>query len=122
MYPGDRFYFISGSEGFLKIRTWKNYQLLLRMVTFIVVLRQANHKKEVAELLSGEGIAYRDFDGRIDEEPGQEEAAYLFDYRSDKCYISSTLIRRKVKLAEPVDDLIHEGVKKIMEEKRLYES
>ena len=56
LYPDTEFYFLSGSEGFLKIRTWKNYKTLLRELSFIVVLREDSAAKEVEKLLTGENI------------------------------------------------------------------
>ncbi|MCP5051643.1 MAG: nicotinate (nicotinamide) nucleotide adenylyltransferase [bacterium] len=126
-YPGYCFYFISGSEGFLKIRTWKNYRKLLRMLSFIIVARKDTHKAEVAELLNQEGITLSRFDGigrrmsPVNDETGKTSRAYWFAYPSDRLHISSTLIRRKVKDSENIDQFVHEGVKIIMEEKKLYE-
>ena len=50
-YPAERFYFITGSDGFLKIKTWKAYQQLLREVFFIIVMRQNSHQPWVERLL-----------------------------------------------------------------------
>ena len=130
LYPDDYFYFISGSEGFLKIRTWKNYKRLLRMIPFIIVARDSAHKEEVIALLSEEGMVLADAAGphdnpapiqHIEYETGAVNAAYWYNYRSDKLFISSTLIRRRVKEQERIHGLVHEEVRKIMEEQRLYE-
>jgi nicotinate-nucleotide adenylyltransferase len=108
-YPhtNTEFYFISGSEGFLKIRTWKNYKQLLNTLSFIVVLRKPRHKHVVETMLAEEDTAY---------------PVHTFSYDSDKLYLSSTLIRERVKQCQPIDGLVDEGVKKIMEENKLYES
>ncbi|MGE5342643.1 MAG: nicotinate-nucleotide adenylyltransferase [Candidatus Omnitrophota bacterium] len=116
--PETDFYFISGSEGFLKIRTWKDYRTLLRMVSFIVILRDASHCAPVEALLKDEGIppcveVSRSF-------ASSENRVYVFSYPSDKLGISSTAIRQKIKLSEPIDQWVNEGVKKIMEENHLY--
>jgi nicotinate-nucleotide adenylyltransferase len=118
---GHRFYFLSGSEGFLKIRSWKNYKELLRMLSFIILLRKESHKKDVQALLQGEGIETVDFNGSIEDESPGVPIYYLYSYVSDKLYISSTLIRQKAKSSESTDEMVHPEVKKIMEEKRLYE-
>ena len=57
--PRERFYFITGSEGFLKIRTWKEYRRILHEVFFIIVLRQPGHRAQVERLLREEGIPLR---------------------------------------------------------------
>jgi nicotinate-nucleotide adenylyltransferase len=120
-HPCDRFYFLSGSEGFLKIRTWKNYKQLLRMLSFIILLRQDSHKQAVQNLLKNEGIETTEFNGNTSEESAGKPIYYMYKYVSEKLYISSTLIRSKIKNSEPIADMVHPGVKKIMEEKRLYE-
>lgn len=105
-YPDTDFFFISGSEGFLKIRTWKNYKSLLHMLPFIVVLREPEHSSAVQELVKEE----------------KEEHVYLYSYKSDKLAISSTLIREKIKHAQSINDMVAEEVKKIMEVYKLYET
>lgn len=124
-YPGNVFYFISGSEGFLKIRSWKNYKTLLARVPFIVVLRKPGHREQVENLVKAEGIMpYSYEEGNKPGNPKTEDHApcvYIFSYSSDKLRISSTLIRQRVKFAEPVADFVDEEVKKIMEEYNLYE-
>jgi len=111
-YPGAEFYFISGSEGFLKIRTWKNYKDLLHSLTFIVVLREPSHKQAVETLLKEENIPLS----------RHSPSVHIFSYESDKLFISSTLIREKIKRSQQIDDFVDMEVKKIMEEYKLYES
>jgi len=120
-HPDHHYYFISGSEGFLKIGTWKEYQTLLRMISFVVVLRKPGHRQQVEEMLAREGIT---ISGGFD--PNRTPAAedtrvYLYTYTSQTLYLSSTLIRRKVKSSESIDGMVHPGVKRIMEENELYE-
>lgn len=111
-FPGTEFYFISGSEGFLKIRTWKNYKNLFDSLTFIVVLRKPGHKQAVETLLKEENITLS----------SHAPSVHIFYYESDKLFISSTLIREKIKLSQQIDDFVEKEVKKIMEEYKLYES
>jgi nicotinate-nucleotide adenylyltransferase len=107
--PGTQFYFISGSEGFLRIRTWKDYQTLLHSLPFIVVLRDPEHRQAVERLLKEESIM-------------SPSSVHIFSYESDKLSISSTLIREKIKQSQQIDGFVEEEVKKIMEEYKLYES
>lgn len=117
-FPEDSFYFISGSEGFLKIKTWKNYKSLLQSLSFIVVLRKEKDKERIEALLAGENPAPC-FDM---EQAAGTPTIYMYSYRSDKLFISSTLIRKKRRLSEAVDDLVDKEVKKIMLENKLYET
>jgi nicotinate-nucleotide adenylyltransferase len=114
---GDRFYFITGSEGFLKIRTWKEYRRVLREVFFIIVLRRPSHRMKVERLLREEGIPLLRELGAPDQPPG----AYLHAYVSDYLELSATDIRRKRSHGEDVSPYVEKNVQKIMEEIKLYE-
>lgn len=117
-YPGTAFFFISGSEGFLKIRTWKDFRTLMRSLSFIVVLRKVGHRQRVTELLAEEDFPV--CDGAF---PGPSfglPCAILFSYESDQLPISSTMIREKIKSSHPIGPFVDEGVKKIIEEYGLY--
>ncbi len=135
--PQTDFYFISGSEGFLKIRTWKEYKRLLRALSFIVILRTPSHKDDIAALLAGEElnppvpVPGGGNTAASPLTPGNPSNAnppasgstsvYLHAYESEKLGISSTLIRKKVKRSQDIGGLVDTTVKKIMEENSLYE-
>ena len=107
VYPEDSFTFISGSEGFLKIKTWKNYKDLLKSLFFIVIVREPHHKQMVNILMEEERIT-----GRV----------AFFSYPSEYLSISSTLIRNKIKLNQSIDNYVDKEVKQIMEVNQLYEN
>lgn len=125
-YPDQQYYFISGSEGFLKIKTWKNYKKLLNTLSFIVVLRKDPHQAAIEQLLKEEGLFpyySSDITGPKPDDPAGKPAVYIFSYRSENLLISSTLIRQKIKLSgyKLIENLVSQEVKKIMEENNLYE-
>jgi len=124
-YPDRQYYFISGSEGFLKIKTWKNYKKLLKTLSFIVLLRKDSHQKAVEELLKEEGVipCYNCNDTQQKQNPEGKPAVYMFSYQSEHLSISSTLIRKKIKLSgyKQIENFVNEEVKKIMEGNNLYE-
>lgn len=115
--PTDRFYFITGSEGFLKIKTWKDYRQLLAEVFFIIVMRQGSHRPRVERLLRGENIPIGPETGQ----PPQPPAAFLYTYASETLSLSATAIRKKVARRESVSPWVEQGVQTIMEENKLYE-
>lgn len=115
--PQERFYFITGSEGFLKIRTWKEYRQVLREVYFIIVLRQAGHRARIERLLRAEGVPC----DRERDDPGPPPAAFLHAYTSDYLELSATAIRRKRAHGQDVSPYVEQNVQKIMEEINLYE-
>lgn len=116
-HPGERFYFITGSEGFLKIRTWKEYRALLNEVFFIIVLRRADHRQQVEKLLRREGIPFDRDDGETPRPP----AAFLHAYVSDYLELSATGIRKKLSRGQDISPYVEKNVRKIMEEIKLYE-
>jgi nicotinate-nucleotide adenylyltransferase len=115
--PNELFYFITGSEGFLKIRTWKEYRLVLQDVFFIIVLRRAGHRRKVEELLREEGIPC----DRESENPGKPPAAFLHEYASDYLELSATAIRKRMARGLDISPYVEKNVQRIMEEIKLYE-
>jgi nicotinate-nucleotide adenylyltransferase len=116
--PGAQLFFISGSEGFLKIRTWKDYRTLTKAISFIVVLRKRGHRQRVIELLKEEGIP-----GCDEADQGQQvtwPCADLFSYESDQLPVSSTMIRERIKSGRPIDSFLDKRIIKIIEEYGLY--
>lgn len=116
-HPGERFYFITGSEGFLKIRTWKEYRALLDEVFFIVVLRRAGHRPQVEKLLRQEGVPF----DRDDRNTPRPPAAFLHAYVSDYLELSATGIRKKLSRGQDISPYVEKNVRKIMEDIKLYE-
>ncbi len=115
--PGERFYFITGSEGFLKIRTWKDYRQVLREAFFIIVLRRAAHRPRVERLLREEGIPLH----RDRRQTAGPPAAFLHAYSSDYMELSATAIRKKRSHGLDVSPYVEKNVQKIMEDIKLYE-
>lgn len=123
-FPDDSLYFISGSEGFLKIRTWKEYQRLLNEVLFIVIIRDRSHISEVKRLLSEEGISNSEVIINKKDNSNADSRVILYKYQSEYLHISSTLVRQQVKVSgyDAMDQWVGKEVKKIMEEYKLYET
>jgi nicotinate-nucleotide adenylyltransferase len=116
LYPDSHLYFISGSEGFLKIPTWKNYKKLFEMINFIVVLRSPDHAIQVSALLESEGITAVPQGGPEDENP----SVYFFSYESEFLGLSSTKIRGMRREGRKLDRFVNIKVKEIIEENDLY--
>jgi len=115
--PSERFYFITGSEGFLKIKTWKAYQQLFREVFFIIVMRQKNHQPLVVRLLRAENIPH----GREPEKCPLPPAAFLYSYASAHLSLSATAVRKKAARGQDISPWVEKSVQTIMEENKLYE-
>jgi nicotinate-nucleotide adenylyltransferase len=116
-YPDERFYFITGSEGFLKIKTWKAYRQLLREVFFIIVIRQNSHHARVERLLRTENIPI----GREPENSPLPPTAFLYSYASAYLTLSATAVRKKAARGQDISALVEKNVQTLMEENKLYE-
>lgn len=115
--PNEHFFFITGSEGFLKIRTWKEYRRVLQEVFFIIVLRRSGHRQKVEKLLREENIPL----GLKNENPPFPPTAFLHAYVSDYLDLSATAIRKKMSHGQDISPYVERKVQKIMEEIKLYE-
>jgi nicotinate-nucleotide adenylyltransferase len=116
-YPTEQFYFITGSEGFLKIKTWKAYRQVLREVFFIIVMRQNSHLPLVKRLLRSESIPI----GGEPENSPQPPAAFLFAYASAYLSLSATTVRKGAARGRDISSWVDKNVQTIMEENKLYE-
>ncbi len=115
-FPDNKFFFLSGSEGFLKIRTWKEYRDLFRLISFIVVMRKKSQEIEVTKLLMDEGIK-----PVIYGEPEiSTNTVYYYSYKSEYLDLSSTKIRGLVRDGKKIDGIVNKKVKEIIEENDLY--
>ncbi len=116
LYPEDCFLFLSGSEGFLKIRTWKSWRRLLTLIAFVVALRSPGHMERIRALLESEKIPLHRFPDSADRAP----AINVFSYDSETLGISSTGVRRKLHEGISVEEMVSPEVNLILEEKGLY--
>ncbi len=116
-HPADQFFFISGSEGFLKIRTWKEYRQLFREVFFIIVIRQNSHQARIERLLRSESIPI----GHQPENSSQPPTAFLYSYASAYLSLSATAVRNGAARGLDISSWVEKNVQTIMEENKLYE-
>lgn len=115
-FPGDIFYFITGSEGFLKIRTWKEYRNVLDSVRFIIVLRRHDHGPKIEQILKDEAVTIIHGTAPAADPP----SAYLVQYPSPHLTLSSTRIRKRISLHQDVAGMV--DPKNIAEVNELYEN
>jgi nicotinate-nucleotide adenylyltransferase len=105
--PNDQLYFITGADAIILLDTWKNYDELIQLVTFVgatrpgVDLDKLNDK--VKQLIA-------DYDAKI-------EICYI-----PALAISSTEIRNRVNDEKSIRYLLPESVESYIESKGLYKS
>lgn len=104
-YPGDKLYLIVGSDMFLSITTWYQYQEILKMATLCAAPRDRDQLDEL----------YR-WQLRLDEIKAKSVVCDI-----PLLPISSTLIRGKLARGEDVADLLPPAVLGYIREHRLYQ-
>lgn len=100
-----RLYFITGTDSFLKIDTWKNAPELLSSYAFIIGTRPGYRREEYLEALE-----------RITKAYGTE----VISMNKTELDISATQIRERIAAGEPVDDLVPPEVLRYIREHGLY--
>lgn len=102
---GARLYFILGADAFLYLKKWKAIEEIQKYCSFIVVARPGYDKilldNEAKLLFNQYGI----------------ESQII---NIEGINISSTIIRKRIKIQRPIKYLVPEGVRKTIIEKNLY--
>ena len=101
------FYFITGTDAFVEIETWKEYEELLRIVKFVVVTRQVSSSNLLDEKIDFLTKEYR---------------ARITKIKIPTLDISSTDIRNRIKTKGSIKYLLPENVEKYILSNRLYEN
>jgi nicotinate (nicotinamide) nucleotide adenylyltransferase len=115
--PHDRFCFLCGSEGFLRIETWRGYRELLAAVPFVVVLRREAHRVSLARLADRCHVPLVTVVPPLPPPP----AICLVTAPTSTLALSSTEVRRCCRSRGDVDALVGKEVHTIMEASRAYE-
>jgi nicotinate-nucleotide adenylyltransferase len=122
LYPDARVFFILGVDAFLEIKAWKSYREVLEQCHFIVISRPGYGLAE-----AGRALPAMYADQMLDLEDGRPVPADLLDrFRIffvpiDALDISSTDIRRRIKLGQSVSGLVPETVEFYIQRKKLYQ-
>jgi nicotinate-nucleotide adenylyltransferase len=111
----SRLIFISGSEGFLQIQSWKNYRELLSEIAFLIVLRNPSHLEGIRRIAREErlttGKSFQD-----------NRHLLVFPYRSPTSDLSSTQIRKRIRGGQSISRQVPPAVNNIIKEHKLYET
>ena len=118
--PTTLFYLLMGSDAFFDITTWKRQDLIFRTIPIIVMLR--------GDMAGIEPIAsfideYISKGYKLNEDQTQFTHEHLQPVRIcnvPKIDISSTMIRARVKMNQPIKGLVPANVENIIKKKDLY--
>jgi nicotinate-nucleotide adenylyltransferase len=122
IYPDARIFFILGVDAFLEIETWKSYREVLEQCRFIVISRPGFNLAAARDALPPE---YED-SFRVLAEAEDIGEDFLAQFRIfllsiPALDISSTEIRRRVKMGRSIHGLVPESVEKYIHRKNLYQ-
>ena len=103
-----QFFFITGADAFAEIATWSRYPAVLDLANFVVVSRPGITLDSLRERVPS-AFAHR---------PSSETRVILVEAHTPD--ISSTEIRRRVRVGESLSGLVPEGVAAYISAHRLY--
>ncbi|KGO34365.1 MAG: nicotinate-nucleotide adenylyltransferase [Desulfoprunum sp.] len=115
--PDTDFYFLTGLDAFLEIQTWKEYNRLLAMASFVVSEREREKLAPLKAQLAGElgystaGHMWKSNDDRLP----------IYFLTKAPLTVSSSTIRRKIRLGEPINDMVPEVVYRYIRANKLYQ-
>jgi len=116
--PKPELFFILGTDAFLEIKTWKEYERLFDYAHFVVIKRPGVQTDELEPFLLSLGV---DFirEGEQDEFVSPSGNALLYK-KATLMDISSTRIRKMVAVGLSIRFLVPESVRSYIMEKGLY--
>ncbi|HPS99403.1 MAG TPA: nicotinate (nicotinamide) nucleotide adenylyltransferase [Candidatus Aminicenantes bacterium] len=123
--PEASLFFLLGSDAFLKILTWREGMELPRRVRFLVALRPGGRedllRAFVEERVHLPLFTVESLEGAKALEEESREGVILFRHPS-MVRLSSSQIREMAERRTPLHGLVPDGVRRYIEEKRLYTS
>tara|TARA_B100000767_G_scaffold265160_1_gene280893 strand:+ start:451 stop:1134 length:684 start_codon:yes stop_codon:yes gene_type:complete len=113
-------FFIMGSDNFLKINTWKNWEKLLNYAHIILVDRQ------ISSLSSIDNSEIKEFlEQHLEENFNNlklKRSGYIYKHKEDYIDIASSEIRERLRQKKEVSDVIPEKIKSYIADNKLYKS
>jgi nicotinate-nucleotide adenylyltransferase len=117
-FPDSRFFFVTGTDAFVEIRTWRRWRELLSGYSFVVHERPGFPIDEARAVVPGE-LEARVVDSEGEPEPDSGGAGIFFVQRP-MLQVSSTEIRRSVRAGRSIRFLVPDAVEAYIRENRLY--
>ncbi|MBS3818212.1 nicotinate-nucleotide adenylyltransferase [bacterium] len=123
IYPERWIFFIMGSDAFMEIETWKDYQKLLQQCYFIVMTRPGYDLDEAKKVLGKEYFSTLHWLSEAEEVDESMLTSYNIFFLSIKTIdVSSTEIRQRIKNGKPIKGLVPPSVENYIMENGLYKN
>ena len=113
-------FFIMGSDNFLKINTWKNWEKLLNYVHIIVVDRQISRLSSINDSEIKEFLEQHEEDNFSNLK--LKRNGYIYKHQIDYIDIASSEIREKIYQGKEVSNVMPEKIKRYIAANNLYKS
>ncbi len=121
MYNLAQIFFIIGIDAFLEIKTWKDYQRVLKACLFVVVSRPGFVLEQAVSVLGpewrGKIVTIEDKDYRLE---NLREGVSIILFPLPALDISSSLIRTRLHQGKSIAGLVPEAVEKYIFQNHLY--
>ncbi len=118
--PNPQLFFIVGTDAFLEIKTWKEYQSLFDYAHFVIMQRPGFQLERLEPLLLSLDVAFEKTDDpRVFE---THTGNRLMLMKTTLMDISATVVRKLVREDKSVRFLVPEDVRNYVKEKGLYRS
>ncbi len=116
--PGLELFFIIGTDAFSWIKTWKEYKVLFKYASFVVINRQEHKTDEFFSFVESldAGLVWDDKKKCFSHPMGTD----LFSMNTTIMDISASRIRQMVARGESIRFIVPEVVRKYIENKGLY--
>jgi len=119
IYKNSMLFLIMGVDAFLEIKTWKEWNNLLKDYSIIVVTRPDYKTEQAEKLLVEEGFPFEKVNYFIKKKiDGKYPSVYIFEM--DSLPISSTEIRGRVREGKSIKDLVPPEIERYIIENGLY--
>jgi len=121
IYSEAKIFFLLGIDAFLEIETWKDYESVLDQCSFIVMSRPGFDLEDASGVLNEKHLPRIRRVSKNEPHAGpqpQEDLIYLVSI--DSMDISSSEIRKRVKMDRPIEGLVPASVEHYIKEKGLY--
>lgn len=116
--PEQQYYLIIGMDQLEQFDQWKNYEEILNRVDLIVTSRPGlQFPKILRQFPAGIAPLVEDFDGQV---ALLKNDRNIYLVQLDDVEASSSEIRRKLRLGQPIHGLVPPGVVKHIEDNQLY--
>ena len=115
-YPDDEIFFMVGTDAFFYLELWKEYNKLIEIVSFILMKRPEFDTNPIVDKYKNI-LTFFDVD---EKKRYNAKEKTVFIYAPPAFDISSSIVRRKIKIGETIKYLVPERVEEFIKRKGLY--